>query len=196
MKTLEQWITIASRGLAAKSAARVRAEIEEHHRSALEAGADEMAALRALGDARAANREYRRVLVTSFEQKMLGWATLGDRHPKSSLAYFLCCALLWLTMGTLSSTWVAIVLAYEGFLVSLPRRGRPYQGAALVAYRCGRYVWLLSLCWAILETPIIPLGFLPVLLGTFAFVGFTELVNARLRRKLPPSDWPKAIYLF
>ena len=59
---------IATRGLSAESAAQVRAEIQQHYDSACEAGDD---AIAALGDPRAANRAYRKVLLTEQEAKFL-----------------------------------------------------------------------------------------------------------------------------
>jgi hypothetical protein len=66
--TLDQWLTIATRGLAKKSVDRVRAEIAEHAQSALDSGHDPVLAL---GDPQAANRAYRKVLLTSYEEHYL-----------------------------------------------------------------------------------------------------------------------------
>jgi len=64
---LEQWLSAATDGLSPESAARVRAEIQQHYDSALEAGDDPVAAL---GDPKVANRGYRGVLITEYEQAM------------------------------------------------------------------------------------------------------------------------------
>ena len=61
LNPLDQWLSDATRGLSAESAARVREEIQQHYDSACEAGGD---AIAGLGDARAANRAYRKVLLT------------------------------------------------------------------------------------------------------------------------------------
>jgi hypothetical protein len=71
----EQWLSDATRGLSTESAARVRAEIQQHYDSACEAGGD---ALAELGDPRAANRAYRKVLLTEQEALMAPVLT----HPK------------------------------------------------------------------------------------------------------------------
>src|ERR1700678_3854904 len=76
---LDSWIGRATCDLSLDSAARVRAEIVEHFESeretAIVAGTNaadaDRAALAALGDARAANCQYRKVLLTSAEAKML-----------------------------------------------------------------------------------------------------------------------------
>ena len=67
MTPIEQWLTDATKGLSEESAARVRAEIEQHHDSARETGDD---AIAALGNPRAANRAYRKVLLTEREATM------------------------------------------------------------------------------------------------------------------------------
>jgi hypothetical protein len=64
---LEQWLAEATRDLSPESAARVRAEIQEHSDSARESGED---AIAALGDPRTANREYRKALLTETEAMM------------------------------------------------------------------------------------------------------------------------------
>src|ERR1700722_19291739 len=76
---LELWINQASRRLSTDSAARVRTEIREHYESARESaignGASsaeaDRTAMAALGDAKAVNCEYRRVLLTREEAKLL-----------------------------------------------------------------------------------------------------------------------------
>ncbi len=69
----------ATRGLSKDSTARVQAEIREHYESAWEGAmgggssssdADRLA-ISALGDAATANRQYRRLLSTSAEARML-----------------------------------------------------------------------------------------------------------------------------
>jgi len=79
MTGLDNWLRQAARTLASDSAARVRTEIQEHYESAREAAmsggaaADEAdgLALGAPGDARTANCQYRRVLLTSAEARLL-----------------------------------------------------------------------------------------------------------------------------
>jgi len=75
---LEQWLSDATRGLTAESGAQVRAEIQQHYDSACEAGDD---ALSALGDPRAANRAYRKVLLTEGEALMVPSVTQPKRPP-------------------------------------------------------------------------------------------------------------------
>ncbi len=79
MTGLDIWLREATRHLSQDSAAKVRSEITGHYESAWEAAMAEGAtsdeagrrALEALGDAKIANRQYRRVLLTSAEARML-----------------------------------------------------------------------------------------------------------------------------
>jgi hypothetical protein len=79
MTPLEQWLSDATRGLSAESAARVREEIQQHHDSSREAGGDDADVLRALGNPRSANRAYRRVLLTEQEAMLAPTLTRPNR---------------------------------------------------------------------------------------------------------------------
>ena len=70
MSSLYLWLLDATEGLSAESAAQVREEIQQHYDSACEAGAPAADVIRALGDPRAANRAYRKVLLTKREAWM------------------------------------------------------------------------------------------------------------------------------
>ena len=79
MTGLDSWLKQATRHLSKDSAVQVRTEIEEHYESAREAaisggatidGAHRLA-LTALGNAKTANCQYRHVLLTSAEARML-----------------------------------------------------------------------------------------------------------------------------
>src|SRR5687768_441884 len=79
MSNLNTWLETATRGLSAAAAAQVRTEIREHYECALESLAGARAttedaarsALASLGEAKAANCQYRKVLLTSAEARML-----------------------------------------------------------------------------------------------------------------------------
>src|SRR5579863_10472288 len=76
---LDTWLARATRQLSAASAAQVRTEIAQHfdsaRESALAAGTTpdeaDRSAIAALGDPIAANRQYRRVLITRSEARLL-----------------------------------------------------------------------------------------------------------------------------
>lgn len=94
MNPLEQWLSAATRYLSAESAAQVRAEIQQHYDSACEAGDD---AIAALGDPRAANRAYRKALLTEQEAMMAPVLTRPKRTGvgRTLLTTALVTALLW-----------------------------------------------------------------------------------------------------
>src|SRR5689334_16391961 len=79
MAALDSWLKQATRHLSKDSAAQVRTEIEEHYVAEREAAINRGAsakdadrlAVSALGDAKAANRQYRKVLLTSSEARLL-----------------------------------------------------------------------------------------------------------------------------
>ena len=84
---LDHWLKQATRHSSGDSTLQVRTEIQEHYElsreAALERGATaeaaEQEALTALGDAKAANRQYRRVLLTSAEARLLREGTWESR---------------------------------------------------------------------------------------------------------------------
>jgi len=84
--SFERWLSDATRGLSAESAARVREEIQEHYDSAREAGGDSgINAIEALGNPRTANRAYRKVLLTEQEALMAPVLTQPNRSPLRSI---------------------------------------------------------------------------------------------------------------
>src|SRR5262252_10650921 len=93
---LDNWLEQATLGLSKDSAAQVRREIEDHYESAREAAiatgataeAAERSGLSALGDARTANRQYRRVLLTSSEARLLSDETVEARALRTSSSWF------------------------------------------------------------------------------------------------------------
>jgi hypothetical protein len=209
MADLEMWLKRATRCLSADSTAQVRAEIEEHFESAREAAlaggaaeADaERAALAALGDAAAANRQYRRVLLTKGEARMLrnsGWdVRVACRN--SWLKWVVLAGViillaagtrLWIT-GDAKSTWL-VLYALIGlgfcavpmfFAILTPERSRVYRGMKL-AFLLGMTALALvdiRVSWVILT-------------GAY-FALWMEWRRAVIRRKMPQADWPKHLYL-
>jgi hypothetical protein len=116
MFELHSWLEEATRHLAKDSAAQVRAEIREHYESAREAaiagGATsedaERQALSALGDARTANSQYRRVLWTSTEARLLREGNWEARAV---------CSRPWLKRLILAMPW-AIAAAVAALLIT------------------------------------------------------------------------------
>lgn len=211
MTGLDRWLKLATRRLAKSSAAQVRTEIQEHYDSARDAAvaggastdeADRLA-LNALGDAQTANCQYRNVLSTSAEAKML-------REGNWEASAF--CSHRWLKWVILAVPAVALVTAVAFFLnghvaiardvliaglgmspflaapllpIYTPSRGRVFRLVKWIAMTGGlilmfgpearQWSWLLISClW--------PLA-------------WTEWTRASIRRKLPISAWPKHLYL-
>jgi hypothetical protein len=211
MSTLDSWLNDATRCLSKDSAAQVRSEIGEHYEASREAavqsGANDAdagrAAVAALGDARKANREYREVLLTSEEAKLL---RQGNRE-----AQFVCANRhVWLALASLPGlTLIASgLLLYTGkldlarallavgmalsFLFVVPKlpiytasRSRAVRImkwillAALPVLAFGRdtlsFMWLVGSCWWV--------------------IGWIEWRREMIRRKLPIAQWPKQLYL-
>lgn len=208
---LDRWLQQATRSLSKDSAAQVRMEIQEHYQSAREAaisgGASQdeanRMALTALGDAKTANKEYLRVLLTASEARLLregnreAWVVCSTSWLQRLLLGMALIALL--AAGALLQTgWTApgrIALALGlgiGFTTLAPRlpvytpsRARVFRyvrwivqvGLLLLAFGPGamRMSWLIILCvWQLM---------------------WVEWKRASIRRKLPVADWPRQLYL-
>jgi len=211
MTALDSWLEQATRHLSKDSAAQVRTEIQEHYESAREAAISrgaaaaeaDQSAVTALGNPKAANRQYRKVLLTSAEAWML---CDGNREARAI------CSRPWLKWILLAMPVAASLAASALFLkgaiaparallmggiaigfffaapflpVYTPARARVYRllkwaamvGVFWVAFGPDalKYSWLLASClW-------IPL--------------WTEWTRFSIRRKLPVAEWPKQLYL-
>jgi hypothetical protein len=212
MTRLDSWLRQATRRLSEDSVEQVRTEIQEHYEEARDAaiadgatadGTDRLA-VNALGDARTANTQYRRVLLTCDEARVL---RDGNREAVAV------CSRPWLKRLVLAGVPVAAVAAaavlfFTGRVafsrdvliagigmspwfaapllpIYTPSRGRVFRlvkwvaitGTFLLVYgpETIRWSWLLVSClW--------PLA-------------WTEWTRASIRRKLPVAAWPKHLYL-
>ena len=212
MTVLDNWLERATRGLSKESAAQVRREIGDHYESAREAAiaagaaaeAAERSALSALGDAKTANRQYCRVLLTSSEARLLrddnaearalcignSWfrwpllaLSVGALVAAAALyeAGSLSLARVALAIGIGTTFWLAVPL----LPINTPLRGRVFRvfkwlvqaGTLLLAFGPGalRGHWLIVL-----------------ILGQLSW---TEWRRASIRRKLSAQQWPKHLYL-
>jgi hypothetical protein len=206
MTRLDGWLKQATRGLSRDSAAQVQIEIREHYESAraaaLSAGAssDEAdgLAVGALGDAKTANCEYRRVLLTSAEARILREGNWEARAVCSRpLLRWLClaipvatlagCAACFLT-GAISTAWIllagsmalGLVLVPPFLPVYTPARGRVFRFAKWVVLM-GTLVFAFHWSWLLISC-----------LWPLAWVEWTRI---SIRRKLPVAQWPKQLYL-
>jgi hypothetical protein len=202
MTRLENWLTEATRGLSKDSAAQVRSEIGEHYESSLRHDvtpdeADRLA-VAALGEAKAANRQYRKVLLTSSEARML---RQSNREARAFCSVPLLKGLL-ITVSvvvlfgaaicfragaifmaqTFLLGWVLVsLLAFAPFLPVYTRsRGR--------VFRVMKWVFLVVALWLALK--VTPLFF--ACLWSLAWVEWTRI---SIRRKLPVAEWPRQLYL-
>lgn len=205
---LEAWLTRATCGLAAASAAQVRKEIQEHYESACEealvGGAApedaERAAVASLGDAKTANRQYRKVLLTGSEARLLrqtrweqGVVCARPRWLLAIVAVGLCASVGFLLRGgaqlgvTLLIGLLGIAFVFAAPFLPIYTRSR------------GRVVRVFR--WAWLATVLFLVTWPNPMRQSWLFPGFAWLLiwleyrRFSLRRKLPVAEWPKQLYL-
>lgn len=204
MTTLDTWLIKATRSLSKDSTAQVRSEIQQHYESAYEAAlgggatsdAADQAALMALGDPKQANRQYRRVLLTSAEARLL-------RESNWEAKAF--CSSYWLKWARLAVPVVATlagaitgerILFAIGIMTAFfcaapmlpiytPKRSKVFRGIKYVTF-----------------TGALILGFSPHALHWSWLIAsamwpmmWIEWTRVSIRRKLRVTDWPKQLYL-
>ena len=208
---LEIWLNQATRHLSRDAAAQVRREIREHYESARETAALTAAtpeeadgvAIAALGDAKVANCQYRQVLLTSAEARLLrqgnweakavcsrGWARwlilglaaaglLGSARLLIRGDGYLGSAML---AGVMS---IGLFFAAKALPIYTPARGRVFRGVRLTLLLA---IWVLAfgpnaLQWSwLLFSCLWPLMWI-------------EMRRESIRRKLPVAQWPRHLYL-
>ncbi len=201
----------ATRQLSRDSAARVRSEIQEHYEAAREAAmnsgasADEAdrAAVTALGDAKTANCQYRNVLLTSAEARMLregNWearAVCSRPWAKWALlavpAVALVAASVLFVNGGFEAARIYIVGGIGmGFLLGTPflpiytpERARIFRALK----------WMVLLAIMVLSFGSEAMHWSWLLMTTLWVVFRIESTRESIRRKLPQSEWPKQLYL-
>jgi len=203
MQTLEQWLEVATQGLCDSAAARVRAEIGEHYLSALEsansAGVDqrdaERRALNALGEAKVANRQYRRVLLTESEARTLSGLTSRWPHP---FGIFL---LVAMAIGAIALRTAQFNYLFAYFVVLVVLRALPVSSIrAGWVVRIFRWVNL-TVFYTMWLVGVMDLGKSPavLLVGMTLFnvvaVVHTEYTRFVLRRKVPVEQWPRLLWI-
>jgi len=208
---LETWLKQATRHLSRDSAGQVRTEIQEHYESAREAAmsggstADEAnrLAVTALGNAKAANCQYRRVLLTSAEASIL---RQGNWEARAF------CSSGWLKWLLVATPVAALFAAAALFLVGaievarvllIGGAGMGLLSAApfLPLYTPSRARVFRAVKWVVLIGTL-GLAFGPdalkwswLLISCLWPVGWVELTRLSIRRKLPVAQWPKQLYL-
>jgi hypothetical protein len=203
---LEIWLNQATRRLSRDSAARVRTEIQEHYESAREAAMSsgstaeesDRIVVTALGDSKAANCQYRKVLLTSAEARMLREGNWEARVVCSRPW------LKWLLSGMPVAALIASAALFLAGALDIAREliaGGIIMGLLLVPpflplYTQSRARVFRFVKWAALIA-IFGLAFQWswLLIACLWPLAWVELRRISIRRKLPVADWPKQLYL-
>jgi hypothetical protein len=210
MTGLDTWLNQATRRLAKASAAQVRTEILEHYESTRDAAiadgatteAADTIALTSLGDAKIANRQYRDVLLTSSEARMLrdlNWEAMACSSPwlkwlllAMPLAAIAAATVLSLIGRTAVAQDVLIMAMGMGPLLAAPLLPiyTPTRG---LIFRYVKWTAVVVAFCLILGPNALKSSWL--LFSCIWPVAFSEWTRASIRRKLPTSAWPKHLYL-
>lgn len=211
MNTLDNWLQQATRGLADDSATQVHTEIREHYESsellAINRGdtAEEAhrSALTALGDAHDANCQYRKVLLTSAEAKMLregNW----EAHAVCSRIWFkrllllapftvLSAAVMAFMNGSTSTAWTLLGGAITaGFLFATPFLP-VYTPSRSRVFRYAKWIILPGMLALIFGPDTLKWSWL--LISSLWPMIWIEMTRIAIRRKLPVAKWPRHLYL-
>jgi hypothetical protein len=212
IESINDWIDVAARGLAKDPRARVREETLAHYESAREEGLRQgtseqeadAAALASLGNARTANRQYKKVHLTERESTLIRCDELLVRaiqaRPYLLLIplLLLCAAVAAVTIQPEQVTVMAVIgmvgISFElcvPFLISINTRPRGY------VYRAIRLAWpavIIALPHVYEGTGDAWLLFVATALPIVWVFGTIEWTRASARRKLPQADWPRSLY--
>jgi len=208
---LDRWLTQATKHLASDAVVQVRGEIREHYESAREAAINDGAtpdqadqlALADLGDAKTANRQYRKVLLTTAEARLLregNWESRAICSQRISRPLLLgapvmavfAAAVLFLTGVTEIARILLVggmglgVLSVALFLpIYTPSRSRIFRGVK----------WVVLTGMLVLAFGPDALKFSWLLIASLWPMFWVEWTRISIRRKLPVSRWPKHLYL-
>jgi hypothetical protein len=209
MTGLETWLKRATRHLSKDSCAQVRSEIQQHYESARETAitggatseeADRLA-LRDLGDAKTANCQYRSVLLTSAEARMLREGNWEARAVCSrpwlkrlllavpGAALFISATLFF--GGRITIEWpvlvsgVCLLFAAPFLPVYTPSRGR--------VFRIVKWIVLLGMFGLAFGPDTLKWSWL--LFSCLWPTAWIEWTRVSIRRKLPVAQWPRHLYL-
>ena len=210
-RALEAWLKRAAYGLSTASAAKVRTEIQEHYESAREAAigsgataceADHQAVI-ALGDPKTANCQYRSVLLTTAEARML---RSGNWEARAI------CSRRWLKLLLVTIPVVALFAAAILFLTGASAvarvllvggvgMGLMFLAPFLPVYTPSRGRIFRRVKWVVL-TGMLVLAFGPnalkmswLMASCLWPMAWIEWTRVSIRRKLPVAEWPKQLYL-
>lgn len=208
---LENWLGQATRQLAKKSADCVRAEIQEHFESSREeyiAGgatpdeADRLA-LNALGDARTANCQYRQVLLTASEARILRTGSTEARFFCASLPVmllrvgvtiaFLAASLLLFFAGRMAGAQATFALGLVTGLLFVAPLLPIYTPSRSRVFRYVKWALMAGALTMVFGRDALRMSWLLLACVWPAF--WLESVRNSIRRKLPVTAWPRQLYL-
>jgi hypothetical protein len=231
MTALDTWLARATRQLSADSAAQVGAEIAQHFESSREdalasgAASDEAdrAAVAALGDPKSANSQYREVLLTRSEARLLRSSACEAKFftgsPLRKRLLILvpgvaaACAAAAYAVVTITAPFVIPFTASATANTIATLTAQIAIGAAILTaivlavpllpiytpvraryYRAAKWLTVFTLA-AVLYDPVHTREWFWLMLNTFSVVAWIELKRMSIRRKLPTAAWPKHLYL-
>jgi hypothetical protein len=211
MTRLDSWLDQATRRLSRDSGAQVRAEIQEHYESAREAATNRGAtaddadqqAIAALGDARTANCQYRKVLLTAAEARMLrqgNWearAICSRVWLKRTLVVLplaaLVAATVFFLMGSLEIERILLIAGLGTSLLFAAPMLPVYTPSRSRIYRVVKGLAIVVMLTLVFGSDALKWSWL--LISCLWPVFWIERTRASIRRKLQVSDWPKQLYL-
>ena len=199
MQTLEQWLEVATHDLCESATERVRAEISEHYQSAVEAAgaaADpldvERQAVAALGDARTANRDYRRVLLTESEAKLLRDITSFGPHHVIGILLLAATAVYAISVRTSEFNYLFGAVALLWATYSLPIRSNRTRWIVGISGWVGHAAFYTT--WFMRLDPMGSFMLILMLLMPLG-IAHTEYRLFVIRRKLPIAQWPRRLWV-
>jgi hypothetical protein len=230
MTGLDLWLARATRQLSADSAAQVRAEIAQHYESSREdalasgvAGDEaDRAAIAALGDPKSANGQYREVLLTRSEARLLRSSACEAKFFSATRLRKRLLILIPAVPATCAAAAYAIATITAPFVIPFPASASANATASLIAriaivaailnavvfavpllpiytptrariYRAAKWITVLAICIVLCERNLANSSWL--LLNFFSFIAWIEVRRMSLRRKIPAANWPKHLYL-
>ena len=211
MTALDLWIAQATCHLSRDSAVQVRREIIEHYDQEREAAVSrgvsseeaDRSAVASLGSPKAANRQYRKVLLTPEEVRML---RVGNWEARAI------CSRPWLKWTLLAPSVAALVVSYAFFIAGriTIARGALLSAVAIAiffnapflpiytplrsrVYRVVKWVTVVAILSLLLGRDMLTYSWL---LASCVWIPFwTEWTRFSIRRKLPVAQWPRQLYL-
>lgn len=156
-------------------------------------------AVTALGDAKAANRQYRSVLLTSAEARMLrdgNWEArvvcsrpwLKWLLPAIPVVAFLAATAFFLA-GAIATTRVLLAGGIAMSLVFVAPFLPLYTPSHARVFRVVKFLAMIGALWLALQW-----SWLLLILCVYS-LAWTEWTRVSIRRKLPVAEWPKQLYL-